>query len=91
MTREAALLGVPTYTVFAGRRSAVDETLVAQGLLRRLSRPDELERLSPRTGTPVALSVLRSRSHRIIETFVDVTLEAALRPQRRPSRLERAH
>jgi predicted glycosyltransferase len=91
MTREAALLGVPTYTVFAGRRSAVDETLVAQGLLRRLNRPDELERLRPRTSTPVALSVLRSRSHRIIETFVEVTLEAALQPQRHPSGLERGH
>jgi uncharacterized protein len=33
MTRESALLGTPTYTVFAGRLAAVDEALIRQGRL----------------------------------------------------------
>jgi predicted glycosyltransferase len=33
MTRESALLGTPTYTVFAGRLAAVDEALIGQGRL----------------------------------------------------------
>jgi predicted glycosyltransferase len=33
MTRESALLGTPTYTVFAGRLAAVDEALIRQGQL----------------------------------------------------------
>jgi predicted glycosyltransferase len=36
MSREAALLGVPTHTVFAGRLAAVDAALIAGGRLRDL-------------------------------------------------------
>jgi len=47
MNREAALLGTPVYSVFSGRRGAVDEWLAQQGRLRWLSRVEEL-RLEPR-------------------------------------------
>jgi predicted glycosyltransferase len=43
MNREAVALGVPVYTTFEGRAGAVDERLIAEGRLRRLSRADELE------------------------------------------------
>lgn len=36
MTRESALLGTPTYTVFMGRPAAVDAELIRLGLLRDL-------------------------------------------------------
>ncbi len=36
MNREAAVLGTPVYTTFAGRIGAVDEALLADGRLRRL-------------------------------------------------------
>jgi predicted glycosyltransferase len=36
MTREAALLGTPTYTVFMGRPAAVDSELMRLGLLHDL-------------------------------------------------------
>ena len=39
MTREAALVGIPTYTVFAGRLAAVDAELMRQGRVRDL-RPE---------------------------------------------------
>lgn len=41
MNREAVALGTPVRTVFAGRLGAVDEQLVAQGRLGRLTDPSE--------------------------------------------------
>jgi len=43
MNREAVALGTPVYTTFEGRLGAVDERLIADGRLRRLERPEELE------------------------------------------------
>jgi predicted glycosyltransferase len=43
MNREAVALGVPVYTTFEGRPGAVDERLIAEGRLRKLSAPDELD------------------------------------------------
>ncbi len=42
MNREAAALGVPVYTTFAGRIGAVDESLMREGRLRPLTSVDEL-------------------------------------------------
>jgi predicted glycosyltransferase len=42
MNREAALLGTPTWTTFAGQLGAVDRMLVDTGRMRVLTRPDEL-------------------------------------------------
>jgi len=43
MNREAVALGTPVYTVFEGRLGAVDERLIAEGRLRRLASPNELQ------------------------------------------------
>jgi predicted glycosyltransferase len=40
MNREAAALGIPAYTTFAGRMGAVDEMLVGEGRLEILSSPE---------------------------------------------------
>lgn len=45
MNREAALLGTPTYSVFAGRMAAVDRWLVETGRLRMLQSVEEVARL----------------------------------------------
>lgn len=52
MNREAAALGTPAYTVFAGPLGAVDEDLIARGVLTRVERPDDvrLERKSATAG-----------------------------------------
>jgi predicted glycosyltransferase len=42
MNREAVALGTPVYTTFSGREGAVDERLIAEGLLRRLESPEAL-------------------------------------------------
>jgi predicted glycosyltransferase len=43
MNREAVALGVPVYTVFGGRLGGVDEELIREGRLRRLTDPEEIE------------------------------------------------
>jgi predicted glycosyltransferase len=43
MNREAVALGTPVYTVFEGRMGAVDERLIAEGRLRRLTSPEQLQ------------------------------------------------
>jgi hypothetical protein len=42
MNREAAVLGVPTWTTFAGTLGAVDRWLVEQGRMRVLTRAEDL-------------------------------------------------
>ena len=42
MNREAVALGTPVFTVFEGRLGAVDEGLIADGRLQRLSSPDQV-------------------------------------------------
>jgi predicted glycosyltransferase len=45
MNREAASLGVPAATIYAGRWAALDEALVREGRLRRISTRDDLQAL----------------------------------------------
>jgi len=42
MNREAALLGTPTWTTFAGELGAVDRMLIEQGSMSILERPEQL-------------------------------------------------
>jgi uncharacterized protein len=49
MNREAVALGTPVYTTFQGRLGAVDERLIAEGRLRTLSSPRQLD-LAKRDG-----------------------------------------
>lgn len=43
MNREAAALGTPAYTVFAGEFGAVDEDLIRRGVLVRVEHPGDVE------------------------------------------------
>lgn len=43
MNREAVALGTPVYTIFSGEMGAVDERLIAEGLLRELPDASALE------------------------------------------------
>jgi predicted glycosyltransferase len=42
MNREAAVLGTPAYTIFAGTQGAVDEDLISRGLLKRAEKPEDV-------------------------------------------------
>ena len=74
MTREAALLGIPTVSIFAGEPAAVDLYLENAGRLRRLTDNAPLE-------THAALHTagqarhIRRRGQRIIERFVRTGLQ----------------
>ena len=46
MNREAAALGVPALSVYAGRWAAIDEELINQGRLRRISTREEIAGLT---------------------------------------------
>ena len=45
MNREAAALGVPAATIYAGRWAAIDEELVHKGRLRRIATREDLDAL----------------------------------------------
>ncbi len=56
MNREAVALGVPVYTTFEGRLGAVDARLIAEGRLRKLRDPAQIDlkkRPPPATGARI--------------------------------------
>jgi predicted glycosyltransferase len=76
MTREAALLGVPTVSIFSGRGAAVDRWLEQRDLLRRLKSVADLPPLRPRTVQPRQPAELRARETELIDEFVQATCGA---------------
>ncbi|MDX6636622.1 MAG: hypothetical protein QOJ01_133, partial [Solirubrobacterales bacterium] len=76
--REAAVLGVPTYSMFAGPRPLVDAWLEHEGAIRRVdtvAQLEELARLGPREPALLDLNGLRKRARAIEDVFVATTLE----------------
>ncbi len=59
MNREAVALGTPVYTVFEGRLGAVDERLIGEGRLRRLTSADALQIVKRDGATPGQARVRR--------------------------------
>jgi uncharacterized protein len=76
MTREAALMGIPTWTMFAGKTPAVDVWLERRDALRRLARPEQLADLIPRRAEPRTPAELCARGRALEEVFVRETLAA---------------
>jgi uncharacterized protein len=58
MNREAVALGTPVWTTFEGRLGAVDERLIAEGRLRHLRTPEEVE-VRKRDGATVGERIRR--------------------------------
>lgn len=48
MNREAAALGVPAYTIFAGEPAAIDQYLVDKGLLFAIKTSDDVAAMKPK-------------------------------------------
>ena len=71
INREAAALGVPAASIYAGRWAAVDEELIKEGRLRRISSSDEVRNL------PVEKkgSLNPRRSRAVIEEIVRLVFE----------------
>jgi predicted glycosyltransferase len=77
MTREAALLGVPTLSAFAGRRPAVDRWLEAKGLLHRLVSIEQVRSVTRRAREPCSPAELRADAQPTIELFVEATVASS--------------
>jgi predicted glycosyltransferase len=75
MTREAALLGVPTLSLFRGEQPAVDRWLEQHGKLRRVATPQEVVPVRHRTAEPRSVDELARRSDELIDVFLS-TIEA---------------
>jgi predicted glycosyltransferase len=76
MAREAAALGIPAYTLFAGHRGGVDTNLIREGRLVELSSTDDFRRISlgKREHRDTA-SVARERER--VQWLVDIVLQTA--------------
>jgi len=71
INREAAALGVPAASIYAGKWAAVDEELVKEGRLRRITSSDEVRNLQ--VEKKGSLNPLRSRA--VIEEIVRLVFE----------------
>jgi hypothetical protein len=78
MTREAALLGVPTVSLFAGERPAVDRWLEDRGLLGRLEDIADLPPLEKSGVGPRPIDAIRRRSEVVTEQFLEAALGSAV-------------
>jgi predicted glycosyltransferase len=85
MTREAALLGVPTVSIFAGRPAGVDRLLEKRGALRRVTDLGQLEAAVPRARKPRTVEELRASSRAVMKTFVEAVVQASEPARRRTS------
>jgi spore coat polysaccharide biosynthesis predicted glycosyltransferase SpsG len=79
MTREAALLGAPTISIFAGRPAAAGRWLEQRGVLRIVAPGAEIGPLRPREREPVAVEELQTDGQAGVDAFVSATLDAARR------------
>jgi predicted glycosyltransferase len=75
MTREAALLRVPTLSLFSGRRPAVDRWLEERGGLQHVDSLDDLPPVRPREHGPRDPAELRARGEKLVREFVGTVIE----------------
>jgi predicted glycosyltransferase len=77
MTREAALLGVPTYSLFSGPPVAVDRWLEDRGLLTRVADAAQIPAIGPRADSGVDLTQVQEAGRRLLDLFSRTVLESA--------------
>ena len=74
INREAAVLGTPAYTAFAGELGAVDEYLIRQGRMHVLTRVDELKVCKK---DPAIMPPLLQSGKQLVQQVTDAFLSAA--------------
>jgi predicted glycosyltransferase len=80
MNREAVALGTPVYTTFEGRLGAVDERLIAENRLRKLSSAEQLD-LSKRSSATATPRVRRD-PRALVERLLSPTSPTGFAPSR---------
>lgn len=73
MTRESALMGVPTVSLFAGRQPAVDRWLEERGFMKVIRDVKDLPTIEPRPAAD-RLEALRERGDRLVHEFCEATV-----------------
>jgi predicted glycosyltransferase len=76
MNREAVALGTPVWTTFEGRLGAVDERLIAEGRLRRLTRAADVS-VVKRDGRAAAEERVRRDPELFCDLLVDGLVKAS--------------
>jgi predicted glycosyltransferase len=71
MNREAAALGIPAASIFVGEWAAIDEELVDEGRLRRISTVDDIQELPIQKK---ATAAARRATH-VVTEVADLILE----------------
>ena len=71
MNREAAALGIPAASIFVGEWAAIDEALVKEGRLRRISTPNDIQEL------PIQkkMTAVARRATHVVTEVADLILE----------------
>jgi len=77
MTREAAVMGIPTFSAYAGKPPAVDLWLERHASLVRLQGCEQLVSVGRRAEQPHDVEELRQRGKAIEQVIVDATLTAS--------------
>jgi uncharacterized protein len=73
MNREAVALGAPVFTVFEGRLGAVDERLIADGRLRQLRSPEDVNPFKRDLAGGVAPERVRRDPALLVELLLEPT------------------
>lgn len=71
MNREAAALGVPTWTIFAGQTAAIDEYLVRENRLIKISSREDLEKINLQKKKSLDLRREKTARGQIVQFILD--------------------
>jgi predicted glycosyltransferase len=68
MNREAAVLGTPAYTIYAGKMGSVDRYLIRKGKISLIQATEDIARIKPVKKTQNAISV----SRKVFDYIIDI-------------------
>ena len=71
MNREAALLGVPVYSIFAGRQGALDRQMEAEGLITFIRDARDLSKIRIERRMAQTVNALTDRVERFVIEQID--------------------
>lgn len=74
MNREAVLLGVPVYSIFAGRQGALDKQMESEGLITFIRDADDLSKIKLERRKPSTAIALTDRVEKFVIEQIDLYL-----------------
>ncbi|MFN0141757.1 MAG: DUF354 domain-containing protein [Pyrinomonadaceae bacterium] len=71
MNREAVLLGVPVYSIFAGRQGALDKQMESEGLITFIRDVDDIAKIKLERRQPSVMNALTDRVEKSVIEQID--------------------